>query len=48
MKRLLDTILLAACVPAIAPVIAAIVAVEIGTSLRELSRGDRAGLWGSR
>lgn len=47
-RRLIDTIILAACIPAIAPVLAAIVVAEIGASLRELAAGDRAGLWGSR
>lgn len=47
-KRLLDTFLLAACIPAFAPVIAVIVAREVAVSFAELRRGDRSGLWGSR
>lgn len=48
MKRLLDTLILIACMPAVAPVIAVVVVREVAVSLFELRRGERAGLWGSR
>jgi hypothetical protein len=47
MRRAFDLVLLADCVPAIAPVIAGIVVKEIATALRDLRRADRAGLWGA-
>lgn len=48
MKRLLDTILLAACVPGLVAHVGALVVHEVVTSLRELAAGDRRGLWGAR